>query len=148
MVSFMAFHIIVALILVMGWVFCSSSGWWETYGVFVGCNWQGNNQILVENPSQCHFAFHHKSHAHCPRIKPRHAWWETGKLTAWAMTRPSVMLYWEGTGVEYLGFFQSICKWMRVLVLSRRDFRIYHLTYASRLSEGFVRRRCSRIVMP
>jgi hypothetical protein len=27
---------------------------------------------------------------------------------------------------------------MEVLVVSRRDLRIYHLTYASRLSEGFV----------
>jgi hypothetical protein len=59
-------------------------------------------------------------------------------ITAWAVTRSSLMLYWEGTGVEYLGFFQSICKWMEVLVVSRRDLRIYHLTYASRLSEGFV----------
>ena len=65
---------------------------------------RGDSQILAENPSQCHFAFPHKSHAHCPRIKPRHAWWETGKLTASAMTRPSVVLYWDGTGVEYLRF--------------------------------------------
>lgn len=34
----------------MGWGFCSSSGWWETYGVFVGCYWQGEQPNTRRKP--------------------------------------------------------------------------------------------------
>ena len=78
---------------------------------------------------QCHFAFPHKSHADCPRIKPRHAWFE--RLAANRLSHDAAFLVVLGRcRIEMSRFFQSICKFINLLVLSRRDFCIYNLAYA------------------
>jgi hypothetical protein len=52
----------------------------------------GETEVLGKNLPQRHFV-HHKFHMTRPGLEPRAATVGTQRLTAWAMARPSLSLY-------------------------------------------------------